>query len=162
MIQIFIRHFQPFKSSQLAIPSISSTRTLSFAVRTPPLLPHTHPLTLSPPIDVLSLQDPNRGSFSGDSWGEHASRFTYCAVSILSLLGRLEDLEPTREKTIEFIEKCRNFDGGFGMVEGAESHAAYGEQYFLSTHQSAREKETDVVRSIWLSLDLCGNISDIG
>ncbi|GAA5835509.1 hypothetical protein JCM5353_002380 [Sporobolomyces roseus] len=74
---------------------------------------------------VLSLQDPSRGSFSGDSWGEHASRFTYCAVSILSLLGRLEDLEPTREKTVEFIEKCRNFDGGFGMVEGAESHAAY-------------------------------------
>ncbi|GAA5974739.1 hypothetical protein JCM5350_001272 [Sporobolomyces pararoseus] len=74
---------------------------------------------------VLSLQDPERGSFAGDSWGEHASRFTYCAISILSLLNRLQDLDPTREATVRFIEKCRNFDGGFGMVEGAESHAAY-------------------------------------
>lgn len=79
--------------------------------------------------DVLSLQDPERGSFAGDSWGEHASRFTYCAISILSLLNRLQDLDPTREATVRFIEKCRNFDGGFGMVEGAESHAAYGKSY---------------------------------
>ncbi|GAA5937304.1 Rab geranylgeranyltransferase BET2 [Sporobolomyces koalae] len=74
---------------------------------------------------VLSLQDPVRGSFAGDSWGEHASRFTYCAVSTLSLLGRLDALAPTRSATIEFVAKCKNFDGGFGMVEGAESHAAY-------------------------------------
>ncbi|GAA5920006.1 hypothetical protein JCM1841_000371 [Sporobolomyces salmonicolor] len=74
---------------------------------------------------VLSLQDPSRGSFAGDAWKEQDSRFSYCAVSILSLLGRLEALEPTRDKTIEFIRNCRNFDGGFGMVEGAESHAAY-------------------------------------
>ncbi|GAA6062430.1 hypothetical protein JCM10212_003304 [Sporobolomyces blumeae] len=74
---------------------------------------------------VLSLQDPERGSFAGDPWGEHASRYTYCAVSTLSLLGRLDALAPTRDKTVEFISKCKNFDGGFGMVEGAESHAAY-------------------------------------
>ncbi|BGP15245.1 hypothetical protein JCM10213_000712 [Rhodosporidiobolus nylandii] len=72
---------------------------------------------------VLSLQHPTRGSFAGDAWGEQASRFTYCAVSCLSLLGRLDDLD--KEKTVRFIEECRNFDGGFGMVEGAESHAAY-------------------------------------
>ncbi|CEQ42876.1 SPOSA6832_04750, partial [Sporobolomyces salmonicolor] len=76
-------------------------------------------------VVVLSLQDPSRGSFAGDAWKEQDSRFSYCAVSILSLLGRLEALEPTRDKTIEFIRNCRNFDGGFGMVEGAESHAAY-------------------------------------
>ncbi|GAA6004719.1 hypothetical protein JCM11491_002205 [Sporobolomyces phaffii] len=74
---------------------------------------------------VLSLQDRIRGSFAGDRWGEHASRFSYCAVSILSLLGRLDALEPTKAATVRFIERCRNFDGGFGMVEGAESHAAY-------------------------------------
>ncbi|GAA6012043.1 hypothetical protein JCM10207_005109 [Rhodosporidiobolus poonsookiae] len=72
---------------------------------------------------VLSLQDPVRGSFAGDAWGEHASRFTYCAVCTLALLGRLDALD--REKTVRFIKGCRNFDGGFGMVEGAESHAAY-------------------------------------
>jgi geranylgeranyl transferase type-2 subunit beta len=89
-------------------------------------------LLIQPPFhaDVLSLQDPNRGSFAGDEWGEQASRFTYCAVSILSLLGRLDDLD--KEKTVKFIEGCRNFDGGFGMVEGAESHAAYGALSLLS------------------------------
>ncbi|GAA5882143.1 hypothetical protein JCM16303_005627 [Sporobolomyces ruberrimus] len=74
---------------------------------------------------VLSLQDPIRGSFAGDTWGEHASRFSYCAISILSLLNRLDALEPTEEQTVSFLDKCKNFDGGFGMVEGAESHAAY-------------------------------------
>lgn len=52
------------------------------------------------------------------------SRFSYCAVSALSLLGRLDDLD--KEKTVDFVRRCGNFDGGFGMVEGAESHAAYG------------------------------------
>ena len=75
--------------------------------------------------DVLSLQDPERGSFAGDEWGEHSVRFTFCAVAILSLLGRLDALD--KEKVVRFIGNCRNFDGGFGMVEGAESHAAYGQ-----------------------------------
>ena len=75
--------------------------------------------------DVLSLQDPERGSFAGDEWGEHSVRFTFCAVAILSLLGRLDALDT--EKVVRFIANCRNFDGGFGMVEGAESHAAYGQ-----------------------------------
>ncbi|KAL8278023.1 hypothetical protein RQP46_009655 [Phenoliferia psychrophenolica] len=73
-------------------------------------------------VDVLSMQTPE-GSFAGDQWGERDSRFSYLAVSILSLLGRLEELD--KERTIGFITRCRNFDGGFGMVEGAESHAAY-------------------------------------
>lgn len=47
-------------------------------------------------------------------------------MSVLSLLGRLDALEPTKRATVRFIERCKNFDGGFGMVEGAESHAAYG------------------------------------
>lgn len=54
-----------------------------------------------------------------------ASRFSYCAVSALSLLGRLDALD--KDLTVGFIERCKNFDGGFGMVDGAESHAAYGE-----------------------------------
>jgi geranylgeranyl transferase type-2 subunit beta len=42
----------------------------------------------------------------------------------------LDDLD--KEKTVRFIEECRNFDGGFGMVEGAESHAAYGASFSLA------------------------------
>ena len=63
----------------------------------------------------------------GDEWGEIDTRFTYCAVCALSLLGRLDALD--KDKTVAHIARCANFDGGFGMVEGAESHAAWGTQY---------------------------------
>jgi len=72
---------------------------------------------------ILSLQQPS-GVFAGDQWGETDTRFLYCAVSALSLLGRLNELDV--EKTVGYIKRCRNFDGGFGAVEGAESHAAQG------------------------------------
>jgi len=65
----------------------------------------------------------------GDEWGEIDTRFSYCAVSALSLLGRLEALDIDR--TVSWISRCQNHDGGFGMVEGAESHAAYGKLTFL-------------------------------
>ena len=43
----------------------------------------------------------------------------------MSLLGRLKDLD--HEKTVNYIEQCRNFDGGFGTQAGAESHASQGD-----------------------------------
>jgi geranylgeranyl transferase type-2 subunit beta len=64
------------------------------------------------------------GGFAGDSFGEVDTRFLYCAVSALSLLGKLSDLDV--EKTVSYIRTCRNFDGGFGSSSGAESHAAQG------------------------------------
>ncbi|KAF8066736.1 terpenoid cyclases/protein prenyltransferase alpha-alpha toroid [Lyophyllum atratum] len=72
---------------------------------------------------ILSLHQPS-GVFAGDSFGETDTRFTYCAVSALSLLGKLDllDGEP-KEKTVNYIVRCRNFDGGFGSSIGAESHA---------------------------------------
>lgn len=89
----------------------------------------------SPFADILSLQSSKTGGFAGDEWGEIDSRFSYCAVSALSLLGRLDALD--LDKTVDFVRRCRNFDGGFGMVEGAESHAAYGESCrSLSNHVS--------------------------
>lgn len=48
-------------------------------------------------------------------------RFSYCAICCLSLLGRLDSINI--EKAIEFIIQCKNFDGGFGSIPGAESHA---------------------------------------
>ncbi|KAG8745254.1 hypothetical protein FRC10_008427 [Ceratobasidium sp. 414] len=74
---------------------------------------------------ILSLQALD-GSFAGDRWGEIDTRFTYCATSALSLLGELPKLDV--EKTLGHIRKCKNFDGGFGGYEGAESHAAQGVQ----------------------------------
>ena len=88
---------------------------------------------------VSSLQNDD-GSFSGDEWGEVDTRFTYCALSCLALLGRLplpkwaeEDNKSDNvnndsdiidiHKAVYYIISCRNFDGGFGCVPGAESHA---------------------------------------
>ncbi|SCU91162.1 LAMI_0E04962g1_1 [Lachancea mirantina] len=62
------------------------------------------------------------GSFQGDRFGEVDARFSYTALSSLSILGALtrEVVDPA----VEFIKKCYNFDGGFGLCPGAESHAS--------------------------------------
>ncbi|CAD6565878.1 MAG: hypothetical protein CYPHOPRED_000081 [Cyphobasidiales sp. Tagirdzhanova-0007] len=99
---------------------------------------------------ILSLQDPETGSFAGDEWGEIDTRFTYCAVSCLSLLGRIEALDA--EKTVSWLAKCRNFDGGFGMVEGAESHAA---QVWTSVGALAILGRLDIVNTDSLCWWLC-------
>ena len=77
---------------------------------------------------ICGLQQPD-GSFSGDEWGEVDTRFSYCALSSLSLLGALNS-EPVEGETCVDVDKaaiyvasCQNFDGGFGMTPGAESHA---------------------------------------
>jgi geranylgeranyl transferase type-2 subunit beta len=61
------------------------------------------------------------GSFEGDEWGEVDTRFSYCAISCLSLLDRLSTIR--RGEAVDYILKCQNMDGGFGTVPGAESHA---------------------------------------
>lgn len=71
--------------------------------------------------DVASLQNKEEGVFAGDEWGEVDTRFTYGAFNILSLLGRMDAIDVN--KAVEYILRCSNYDGGFGMVPGAESHA---------------------------------------
>ena len=46
---------------------------------------------------VKNLQQKD-GSFAGDKWGEIDTRFSFCAVAILALLGRLDaiDIEKVR------------------------------------------------------------------
>ena len=68
------------------------------------------------------MQQPN-GSFFGDKWGEVDTRFSYIAVSCLNLLNALEKIN--KEKAVEYVLSCRNFDGSFGGIPDAESHAAY-------------------------------------
>ncbi|CAG8707517.1 6632_t:CDS:2, partial [Cetraspora pellucida] len=70
---------------------------------------------------IASLQDRQTGAFTGDEWGEIDTRFSYSAISCLSLLKRLDAVDV--KKAIEFIMLCKNFDGGFGSTPGAESHA---------------------------------------
>lgn len=80
-------------------------------------------LRWSTSLVVLSLQQPS-GVFAGDRFGETDTRFLYCGVAALSLLGHLDKLDV--ERTLSYIRQCKNFDGGYGSVIGAESHAAQG------------------------------------
>jgi Prenyltransferase and squalene oxidase repeat len=126
-----------------------------------------HPLRwpLTPPLDILSLQQPS-GTFAGDIWGEIDTRFLYCAMNALSLLGRLQELDapfPTsegvsesrtrRELTIDYIKRCQNYDGGFGSNIGAESHAAQGRpSRSFQTARSLSVLQSLCVQRLWLSL----------
>jgi geranylgeranyl transferase type-2 subunit beta len=80
-------------------------------------IPHRADIVLY--IKGLQLPD---GSFQGDSFGEVDTRFVYSAINALSILGELE--EHIVAPAVDFVMQCENFDGGFGMVPGAESHAA--------------------------------------
>ena len=101
-------------------------------------------LNMDAVVNFISMLQNDDGSFSGDKWGEVDTRFTYCAFSCLALLGRMplpqwdendgggeEDDATDKQhhavidvcKAVRYIMSCRNFDGGFGCVPGAESHA---------------------------------------
>lgn len=77
-------------------------------------------------IDFLaSLQNPASGLCWGDvTHLEEDNRFLYCAVNALAHLKALDRLDCRR--AIEGVLCCLNFDGGFGRIRGAESHAAQG------------------------------------
>ncbi|KAF5319727.1 hypothetical protein D9619_008824 [Psilocybe cf. subviscida] len=81
-------------------------------------------LVMQDALDRLDVERTPSGIFAGDAFGETDTRFLYCAVNALSLLGRLDEID--KEKTVDYITRCRNYDGGFGSSIGAESHAAQG------------------------------------
>lgn len=71
---------------------------------------------------VANLQRDDDGSFVGDRWGEVDTRFSYSALNCLALLGKLDKVKNT-DKAVEFVKRCQNWDGGFGVSPAAESHA---------------------------------------
>ncbi|PHH91278.1 hypothetical protein CDD83_1088 [Cordyceps sp. RAO-2017] len=70
---------------------------------------------------IADLQDGKTGSFHGDEWGEEDTRFLYGALNALSLLGLLSMVDV--DKAVAYIASCANFDGGYGVRPGAESHS---------------------------------------
>ncbi|KAH3683739.1 hypothetical protein WICPIJ_005300 [Wickerhamomyces pijperi] len=98
---------------------------------------------------IECLQLPN-GAFQGDRFGEIDTRFVYTAVQSLAILGRLS--MKVVQGAVEFISKCKNFDGGYGSVPGAESHSA---QVFTCVGTLAILNRLDLVDSEltgwWLS-----------
>ena len=69
---------------------------------------------------VAGLQQSD-GSFFGDSWGEVDTRFSFCAMACLTLLGQLGRIR--LDDAVKYILRCMNFDGGFGVGPDSESHA---------------------------------------
>lgn len=72
-------------------------------------------------IVISSLQNKDTGTFAGDGWGESDTRFLFCAFIALSILDLMHLIDV--EKAVSHIQACANFDGGFGLTPGAESHA---------------------------------------
>ena len=70
---------------------------------------------------LTSLQRESDGAIMGDEWGEVDTRFAYCALSISTLIDRPRCID--RGRVVEWIDKCKNFDGGYGSDPGGESHA---------------------------------------
>ncbi|KAI5302563.1 hypothetical protein KEM56_000569 [Ascosphaera pollenicola] len=70
---------------------------------------------------IADLQDRTTGAFRGDEWGETDTRFLYGALIALSLmhLTHLIDLP----LAVEYIQSCKNLDGGYGSHPNAESHS---------------------------------------
>jgi geranylgeranyl transferase type-2 subunit beta len=72
-------------------------------------------------VKWIAARQNSDGSFTGDTFGEIDTRFSYCAISALYLLDKTDVIDT--EKALLFLEKCRNFDGGYGAIPGGESHA---------------------------------------
>lgn len=70
---------------------------------------------------IADLQNRETGTFAGDEWGEEDTRFLYGALNALSLLGLLSLVDV--DKAVDHIAACANFDGGYGVNPGAESHS---------------------------------------
>ncbi|CAN0038565.1 unnamed protein product, partial [Discosporangium mesarthrocarpum] len=107
---------------------------------------------------VAGLQQPD-GSFFGDQWGEVDTRFSYCALSSMAILGRLHGGEVDVRGAAEFVGRCRNFDGGFGCVPGAESHAG---QIFTCVGALSIADSLDLVDEGLLGWWLCERQCDSG
>lgn len=70
---------------------------------------------------VGSLQQPD-GSFIGSPTSpEVDTRFSYCALLSVTLLNRRSVLDLSAAGA--FLASCTNFDGGYGCIPDAESHA---------------------------------------
>ncbi len=74
-------------------------------------------------IGIAGLQNKD-GSFSGDADGEVDTRFSYCAISSLAIIEMVHLVDVSA--ALEFVERCRNADGGYGTLPGRESHAGQG------------------------------------
>ncbi|KAM7460284.1 hypothetical protein LguiB_036332 [Lonicera macranthoides] len=69
---------------------------------------------------MKNLQQPD-GSFMPIHTGAETDlRFVFCAAALCFMLENWSGMD--REKAKEYILNCQSYDGGFGLIPGAESH----------------------------------------
>ncbi|XP_047944938.1 geranylgeranyl transferase type-1 subunit beta-like [Salvia hispanica] len=100
---------------------------------------------------MRTLQRPNGCFMPIHTGGETDLRFVFCAAAICSMLKNWTGMD--REKAKEFIRNCQSYDGGFGLIPGAESHG--GATYcavaslklmgFLGEDSLSAEASSDVI-----------------
>ncbi len=93
------------------------------------------------------------GSVEGDGGGEIDTRFSYCALATMRILGVMDRLP--LDKIRSHINACKNFDGGFGCVPGAESHAGQVFCCAASLALLGDDPDPDGLLSWWLSERQC-------
>ncbi|KAK1783643.1 geranylgeranyltransferase [Copromyces sp. CBS 386.78] len=99
---------------------------------------------------IASLQNRQTGTFAGDEWGEEDTRFLYGAFNALSLLGLLDLVDV--DKAVDHVAACANFDGGYGVSPGAESHSGQIFTCVAALTIAGRKELIDVDRlGRWLS-----------
>ncbi|KAH9888278.1 terpenoid cyclases/protein prenyltransferase alpha-alpha toroid [Xylariomycetidae sp. FL2044] len=99
---------------------------------------------------MADLQNRETGTFAGDEWGEEDTRFLYGALNALSLLGMLDLVDVP--KAVEHVAACANFDGGYGVAPGAESHSGQIFTCVAALCIAGRQDLIDVERLAgWLS-----------
>lgn len=106
-------------------------------------------------VQFITSCQQSDGSFAGDEWGEVDTRFTYCALSSLSILNELDAVDV--DKAAMYIASCQNFDGGFGCTQGAESHAG---QIFTCIGALSIARRLDLINDVellcwWLAERQC-------
>uniref|UniRef100_A0AC35UF64 Geranylgeranyl transferase type-2 subunit beta n=1 Tax=Rhabditophanes sp. KR3021 TaxID=114890 RepID=A0AC35UF64_9BILA len=97
------------------------------------------------------------GGVSGDQWGEIDTRFSFCAVATLHLIGRLDDLsDEVKNNLWAYVRRSYNYDGGFGTRPKSESHAG---QVYCCVATLAIMKKLDCIdiekTASWLSDRQC-------
>ncbi|RDX70422.1 Geranylgeranyl transferase type-1 subunit beta [Mucuna pruriens] len=69
---------------------------------------------------MRNLQQPDGSFIPIHTGGETDLRFVYCAAAISFMLDNWSGMD--KEKAKDYILRCQSYDGGFGLVPGAESH----------------------------------------
>jgi len=72
-------------------------------------------------VSGLQNGDGSFRSYPEEDPAETDTRFTFCALATLALLDKLDRIDG--DKAAEYVTKCQNFDGAFGVRQGSESHA---------------------------------------